>query len=112
MSSAFKFKQALWWCTNGLLEAYLEQFQQLMAQEPTLDESFKTWLSEWAEIAFTGPVIVLDEVLTTPAQVQQFLALLDAATERLLADDLLTEYGRQFLTESFPELREMVQKPI
>ncbi len=108
MSAGFKIADEMFWGTNGAVEAYAEalatQAAARLGPDAPLSMSFQ---EEWAGF-YGGKMIILDEWLAASAGRDEFLELLDAATERLLQEGAFTDYGREWVASVVDTLRARV----
>jgi hypothetical protein len=105
MSSGFKVAGEEFSGTNGAVEAYVEAMAALAAGRYGADDPMAAYLAGERECPARGWTVSLDPCVVDAASCGRLLELLDAATERLLRDDVFTEYGRAWVATVVAALR-------
>lgn len=108
MSAGFKVADEVFWGTNGAIEAYVEAMAAEAAGQFGPDDPLTVFFHQEREQFFTGKVVFLDEWAVELDSRQRLLELLDAATKRLLHSDMLTGYGREWVSVVIAELRDSI----
>ena len=110
MSAGFSVGNEVYWGTNGAVEAYVEVFAAQAAARLGADAPLAAFFRDERDGFFNGKVVDLDEWLADCVSRERFLKLLDAATEQLLREDMLTEYGREWVASVVAKLRAQVAR--
>jgi hypothetical protein len=105
MSAGFKVTGEVFWGTNGAVEAYVEAMAADAAGRLGPDDPLAVYLAEQRDSFASGRVLYVDEFLVDAAGRARFQAVLDAATARLLRDDLFSDYGREWVASVVAALR-------
>jgi hypothetical protein len=106
MSAGFNFAGHTHWGTNGAIETYLEALSHVVSGRLGADGRLAAALREERDGFYTGAVIYLDDILTEPGDRAQFVQLLDEATDRLVREQVFTEYGREWVATEVRVLRD------
>jgi hypothetical protein len=108
MTAAFKFRDELFWGTNGAIEGYLEALADrafgLFGPGDQQGEFFRYERESWS----MGKLVALDELLTDRPACKKFLQILDASTEKILQDDVFTDLGKEWIRTTVSALRSRV----
>jgi hypothetical protein len=105
MSAGFKISDEVFWGTNGAVEAYAEALAAQAAARLGPDHPLSVHFREERDGFYGGKILFLDEWLADTDGREQFLGLLDAATEHLLQDGVFTEYGREWVATVVADMR-------
>src|SRR5262245_30360433 len=97
MSAGFKVAGEVFWGTNGAVESYVETMAADAATRFGPGDPLAAYLAEQRDSFSMGRVLYLDEWLADAAGRERVLAVLDAATERLLRDEVFSDYGREWV---------------
>jgi hypothetical protein len=108
MSAGFKIADEVYWGTNGAVEAYAEALAAQAAARLGPDAPLSVFFQEEWVGFYGGKIIILDKWLADSAGRDEFLELLDAATERLLQEGTFTKYGREWVASVVATLRARV----
>ena len=106
MGAGFRFAGRVHWGTNGAIETYLESSSRVAGDRLGPDDRLAAAFREERDGVQMGEVIDLDGILTEPGDPGQFVQLLDQATDRLLREQVLTEYGREWVATEIRALRD------
>lgn len=106
MSAGFRFAGRVHWGTNGAIETYLESLSRVAADRLGPEDRLAAAFREERDGFQMGAVIDLDNILTEPGDPGQFVQLLDQATDRLLLEQVFTEYGREWVASEIRSLRD------
>ncbi len=105
MGAGFDFAAQVHWGTNGAIEAYLEALAQIAAERFGADDRLAAAFGEERDGFFTGKVVFLDDILTEAGDQGRFIGLLDAATDKLLQEQVFTDHGREWVATVIRALR-------
>jgi hypothetical protein len=90
--------------------ASLESLSQVAADRLGPEDRLAAAFREERDGFYTGAVIDLDEILIGPGDRGRFVTLLDEATDRLVREQVFTEYGREWVATEIRALRDRLAK--
>lgn len=108
MSAGFKFRGEICWGSNGSIEVYLEALQHQATIRFGASDLLTEFFRSQREGSFMGMVVFLDDVLTDAETCDRFLSVLDAATDRLLSEEVFTELGRNWISSTLGPFRQRI----
>jgi hypothetical protein len=108
MSAGFRVAGEVFWGTNGAVEAYLDALAAEAAAQYGATDPLAAFLRAEREPFWMGKVVDLDAALGDAAARGRFLAVLDAATEQLLAAGAFTDSGREWVAAVVGGLRRKI----
>ncbi len=108
ISSGFKVAGEEFVGTNGAVEAFLEAMAALAADQYGADDPLAAYLAAERESPARGWTVSLDPWAADATDRGRLLELLDCATERLLREDVFTDYGRAWVSSVVAALRARV----
>ena len=105
MSAGFSVGDEVYWGTNGAVEAYVDALAAQAANRFGPDAPLAAFFRHERDEFFMGKVVFLEGWLADGPGRERFLGLLDAATEQLLREDAISEYGREWIASVVAKLR-------
>ena len=106
MSAGFNIDQKTFYGTNGAIEAYIEAIANLAEARFGAEDEIALFFRDAKRGYFMGMIVFLDPVLRDATSRARFNELLDAATEDLLRQNVLTELGRSWVSTRIAEFRQ------
>ncbi|WP_439632185.1 hypothetical protein [Gemmata sp.] len=104
MSAGLKFADVVFWGTNGAVEVLLEALIAQAERQLGTADPLTTFLRDERDGFYMGKVVVIDEPLATTAARQRFLSLMNDASQELLREGPLTDYGSAWLSTEITAL--------
>lgn len=110
MSAGFCYAGTVYWGTNGAIELCLERLAEALGDGRPDDAPLRAFLQECRETFFMGAVLDLDDALADDASRARFVEVLGVAMTRMIGDDGLSAYGREWVGAELAELRDAIAR--
>ena len=112
MSAGLSMDDEVFWGTNGAVEACVEALAVHAAARLGADDPLVAFLRDELQGFFPGKVVFLEEYVRDDARREQFVEILDAATDQLLRDGVFTDYGRNWVTSVVAQFRAKLARKV